>query len=107
VTRWAIWGLLLVLTNAAGTLSSRARNTPSYGYHGATAFVNHAVWFVVNVMFVGAAVDIGRDPGLAAAGIWAYYACCSTVGSIAAQWIGITFLERGRRRVGTYGDDCD
>lgn len=104
MTRWAVWGLLLALTNGASTLTSRARNTPSYGYHGAAAFFNHAIWGVTNVMFVGVAIDIGSGAtsGWAAAGALAFYAVCSTTGSIAVHWLSIRFFEKGNRRVGGY-----
>jgi hypothetical protein len=104
--RWLAWGVLLAVTNGCSTLTSRARNTPSYWYHGTAAFANHAVWFVVNVMFVGVAVDIGRGDmrAGAAAGAWAFYAATSTAGSILVHWLSIRFFEKGNRRVGAYGE---
>lgn len=102
--RWVAWGLLLALTNGCSTLTSRARNTPSYWYHGTAAFLNHAIWFVVNVMFVGVAIDIGKGDvaGWRAGAAWAFYAVCSTAGSILVHWISIRFLEKGNRKVGAY-----
>jgi hypothetical protein len=105
MTRWIVWGTLLALTNGFSTLVSRARNTPSYGYHGICALLNHATWFVVNVMFVGVAIDIGalkdwRQASLA----WLFYTACSTTGSMAVHFISLNYLEKGNRRVGAYGD---
>lgn len=102
--KWIAWGFLLALTNGASTLTSRARNTPSYWYHGLASFVNHSVWFLTNVMFVGVAVDIGRGSLTlgAAAAVWAFYASCSTAGSVAVHWLSITCFEKGNRRVGAY-----
>jgi hypothetical protein len=103
--RWVVWGVLLALTNGCSTLTSRARNTPSYWYHGVASFLNHTVWFVVNVMFVGVAIEIGEQgPNLEAVAVWAFYAACSTVGSVAVHWLSIRYLEKGNRRVGAYGD---
>lgn len=99
--RWIAWGVLLAVTNGCSTLTSRARNTPSYWYHGVASFVNHLVWFVVNVMFVGVAIDIGKGD-VAAAGPWLFYAVCSTAGSMAMHWISINYFEKGNRRVGAY-----
>lgn len=103
MTRWIIWGLLLAATNGCSTLTSRARNTPSYWYHGLAAMMNHAIWFVVNVMFVGIAIDIGAlHDHRAAAGAWLFYTVCSTTGSVAVHYVSINFFERGNRRVGSY-----
>jgi hypothetical protein len=102
--KWIAWGVLLAVTNGCSTLTSRARNTPSYWYHGLAALANHVVWFAVNVMFVGVAVDIGKGSlaGRAALGAWAFYAACSTAGSILVHWLSIRFFEKGNRRVGAY-----
>lgn len=102
--KWLAWGILLFTTNFFGTLTSRARNTPSYAYHGTVACLNHATWFMATVMFVGAAVNIEK------LGDWkqavltgAFYTACSTASSIAAHFGAIHFLERdGKRRVGSY-----
>lgn len=105
MTRWIIWGVLLAVTNGFSTLVSRARNTPSYSYHAVCAVLNHATWFVVNVMFVGVAIDVGAltDP-LAAFYAWAFYTFCATVGSVAVHYVSINYFERGNRRVGAYED---
>lgn len=101
--RWLLWGALLILTNGASTLTSRARNTPSYSYHGAAALFNHATWFCTNVMFVGVAIDIGHSKSWPEAiGALSFYVVCSTIGSIGVHWISINYFEKGNRRVGAY-----
>jgi len=103
--RWIVWGLLLAATNGASTLTSRARNTPSYGYHGIASLINHGIWFVTNVMFVGVAIDIGKSASWGtSAAVWLFYVTCSTAGSIGIHWISINYLETGKRRVGRYDD---
>lgn len=103
--KWILWGLLLALTNGASTLTSRARNTPSYTYHGLAACANHAIWFCANVMFVGVAIDIGAlSNWRLAAGAWLFYTVCSTIGSIGVHWVSINYFEKGNRRVGAYED---
>ena len=101
--KWVLWGLLLVLTNGASTLTSRARNTPSFGYHAIAACINHGVWMITNVMFIGVAIDIAKSPSLTY-GIQAFlfYTSCSTVGSVTVHWLSIKYLEKGNRRVGAY-----
>jgi len=101
--KWILWGLLLAATNGASTLTSRARNTPSYGYHGVAACVNHAIWFCTNVMFVGIAIDIGAlHDWHKAVGAFVFYTTCSTIGSVSIHWISINYFETGNRRVGAY-----
>ena len=103
--RWLIWGFLLVANNAAGTMTSRARNSASYGYHGFAAMLNHACWYLVNFIFVGVAVDIGRNyDWQQALLVWLFYTFCSSVGSITMHYISINYLEKGNRRVGVYDD---
>ena len=101
--KWILWGCLLALTNGASTLTSRARNTPSYGYHSVAACFNHAVWFCTNVMFVGIAIDVSRQPtGWMALTAFLFYTVCSTFGSVTVHYLSIRFFEKGNRRVGSY-----
>lgn len=103
MSRWVVWGVLLALTNGMSTLVSRARNTPSYPYHAVCALLNHAAWFIVNVMFVGVAVNIGAlTDRRAAVFAWVFYTVCSTVGSVVTHYVSIRFFEHGNRRVGAY-----
>lgn len=101
--KWILWGCMLALTNGFSTWVSRARNTPSYGYHGSVAALNHATWFITNVIFVGVAVGIQdfhdwRTAALA----WIFYVICSTCGSVSMHYISINYFETGNRRVGSY-----
>lgn len=106
MTRWIIWGLLLALTNGFSTLVSRARNTPSYSYHGICCIFNHGTWFIVNVMFVGVAIDIGAfSDWHQAAYAWGFYTACSTCGSMLVHYLSINYFEKGNRRVGAYGEN--
>lgn len=104
--RWLVWGALLMLTNGASTLTSRARNTPSYGYHAAAACFNHGTWFFTNILFVGVAIDISKSSGWREGALSAlFYVTCSTIGSIGMHWISIRYFEKGDRRVGSYHGD--
>jgi len=101
--RWLLWGALLALTIGASTLTSRARNTPSYGYHAAAAMFNHGTWFCTNVMFVKVAIDIGNQPTLREGMLaFGFYVVCSTIGSVFVHFISINYFEKGHRRVGAY-----
>lgn len=96
--RWLIWGIMLALTNGFSTLVSRARNTPSYGYHAVCATLNHGTWFVVNVLFVGVAVDIGATKDFElATHAFLFYTACSTFGSVVMHYLCVNYFEKGIR----------
>ncbi len=101
--RWAIWALTLAATNGSGTLASRARNTPSYGYHACAALLSPGTFFNSSLIGVDLMIEIitTRSPRLALAG-FLVYAGSSTFGSIAVHWAAITHLEKGDRKVGGY-----
>ena len=105
MTRWVTWGALLFAVNVAGTLTSRARNTPSLGYHAVCAMLNHACWFGQTVIFVGLTMDLRSGTPLEMTFAFLYYSFWSTVGSIVAHWLSLNFLEKGNRRVGGYGKE--
>lgn len=99
--RFLAWGILLILNNVFGTLTSRARNTPSYTYHGITACLNHGAWFLTNVIFIGVAIDItveGRSGLLRGLLVWLYYTTCATAGSISAHYLSMHHFEKGIRK---------
>lgn len=101
--RWAAWALLLAVTNGSGTLASRARNTPSYTYHGLAALFSHSCFFVAQVIGLDILVEVlqTRNWWLATRA-FAVYALASTVGSITMHWLAMNYLEKGSRRVGSY-----
>lgn len=101
--RWLVWAVVLAVTNGSGTLASRARNTPSYGYHAAAAMLSHGTFFVSSLIGVDLMIDIihTRSASLALTG-FLVYALASTAGSIGVHFLAINFFETGRRRVGAY-----
>jgi len=101
--RWLIWAITLMLTNGSGTLASRARNTPSYGYHAVAALFSHGCFFVAQLVGLDILVEVLRTHDVAlAAKAFACYALTSTTGSVLMQYFAIRFLEKGNRRVGGY-----
>ena len=99
MTQWLIWGTMLIAVNVAGTLTSRARNTSSYVYHGITSAVNHGCWFITQFLFVGIAVDMIKQPSWSGRLLtFLFYATCSTVGSITAHYCSHTYFEKLLRK---------
>lgn len=101
MTEWMVWGVMLVAVNVAGTLTSRARNTSSYGYHAVTSGVNHGCWFITQFLFVGIAVDMIKQPSWSGRfTAFLFYATCSTAGSITAHYLSHTYFEKWLRKPG-------
>lgn len=101
MTRWILWGLSLVLTQGFGTLTSRARNTPSYKFHGVCAGLNHCTWFIAQVFLVDAAVKHFGDWTEFLTAV-TFYTAVSTSASIGAHYLSINYFEKGNRRIGVY-----
>lgn len=104
--RWAIWAAVLAITQGSGTLASRARNTPSYTYHGCAALFSHSCFFIAQVIGIDVIVEVLRTRSISLAlTAFTVYAAASTSGSILAHWAAMTFFERDKtRQVGGYVD---
>jgi hypothetical protein len=100
---WFLWALSLVMTQFFGTLTSRARNTSSYAYHGVCAALNHGSWLVAQTFLVTVAVKNLHDPRQFVQAL-IFYTGVSTASSIFAHVVSINYFEKGKRRVGAYGD---
>jgi hypothetical protein len=95
----AYWFLLLIVQNAAFTLVSRARNSGSYSYHAVAAVFSNGVWFASQFLLIGMVAKPGM--GLAEASkLGAVYVTATVIGSVLMHWISVTYLERGKRKVG-------
>lgn len=97
---WLLWGLSMVLTQFFSTLTSRARNTSSYAYHGICAGLNHGTWLVAQTFLINSIVSTTSIRAFLVA--LAFYTSVSTAASIAAHYVSITYFERGKRRIGAY-----
>lgn len=102
MVRWIAWGLILAATNGMSTLVSRARNTPSTGYHAFCAGMNHATWFIAQVILVNVAISIKDFSDPAFFSSWLFYTAVSTVGSVVFHYVSMKYFEKGNRRVGAY-----
>lgn len=104
MTRWVVWSILLIATSGSGTLASRARNTPSYGYHAIAAMLSHGTFFAGQLIGIDIIVEVinTHSVSLALTG-FLVYAGASTFGSVLSHWVAMNFFEKGgNRRVGSY-----
>lgn len=101
--RWIIWSVLLLATSGTSTLASRARNTPSYGYHFLASMGSHGTFFLAQLIGIDLIVEIIQTQSwsLALTG-FLVYAGASTFGSVTSHWMAMRFFEKGNRRVGAY-----
>lgn len=94
---WILWAILLVVQNAAFTVVSRARNSPSIMYHGIASAFSNGVWFVSQCLLVvnvfGSLMKEGQKdwPVIIAAGLW--YTAWTMFGSLTSHWIVMKFVE--------------
>jgi hypothetical protein len=84
------WWILLVLQNAAFTWVSRARNSGSLLYHGFAA-----VLYLIGMV---ARHDM-EIPHLILLGT--VYISATVTGSVLMHWVSMTYLEKGKRKVGS------
>lgn len=98
---WVAWAVLLVLQNAAFTLVSRARNSGSYAFHAAAAVGSNGVWFASQFILIDKMVDLVRGGTLLQAlATAAFYTACTVAGAVGMHWVSVTYIERGKRKVG-------
>ena len=98
---YLVWGILLVLQNAAFTWVSRARNSGSLSYHAIAAVASNLVWFVAQFILIDKMVQIIRDGALTEAiGTGLFYVLCTVTGSVGMHYVSLRWLETGKRKVG-------
>lgn len=94
MTEWAIWGVLLILQNAAHTATSRARNSKGIRglwYNGIASIFSNGVWivsqaFILNMLLTATkAWQEHREWGQFTV-VVAFYITLTAFGSVAAQW---------------------
>ena len=98
---WLVWGVFLLLQNAAFTFVSRARNSGSYGLHGIASVCSNGVFIMGQFVSLGVMLDaITNGTAGERAFICVFYTVCTVTGSLAMHWISVTYIETGKRKVG-------
>lgn len=95
------WALFLLLQNASFTFVSRARNSGSYLLHAIAAVLSNGVFIAAQFISVGVIIDlIAHGSWLQKVAAGAFYTTFTVTGSVAMHWVGINFIEQGKRKVG-------
>jgi hypothetical protein len=101
ISKYAAWAVFLILQNASFTFVSRARNSGSYALHAVAAVASNGVWIASQFVSLGIIIDAIRNGSWPqAVGIGAFYTTFTVVGSVLMHYIGVTYIEKGKRKVG-------
>lgn len=97
----AAWAAFLLLQNASFTFVSRARNSGSYALHAIAAVASNGVWIASQFVSLGIIIEAIK------AGTWSdrlfvggFYTTFTVAGSVLMHWVGVNYIEKGKRRVG-------
>lgn len=90
---WAVWGILLVLQNAAHTASSRARNSTSLWYSSTVSVFSNGVWFASQFYIVNQLVLAKSDP-VRFSLVMAFYIGMTVAGSTLSHWYFMRWEKR-------------
>jgi hypothetical protein len=85
---WIGWSLVTVAFNAINSANSRAKNSRSLKFNGATTFLA-ALLYILSILGVGNLLIESRHAALAVAIV--AYASLSTVGSVVGQKLSMKF----------------
>ena len=99
-----LWGLLLIVQNAAFTMVSRARNSGSDLYHGIASVFSNGIWFAAFYITFDYLSQV-RESGSVMAGIFiaVVYIAATVTGSVTMGKFLRKFVEKGNVKVGAYG----
>lgn len=102
-TPWQLtaWAVFLVAQNASFTFVSRARNSGSYALHAVAALCSNGIWIAaqfVSLVLIVDTVKTGTWPQRVFVG--AFYTLFTVIGSVTMHWVGVNFIEKGKRKVG-------
>lgn len=97
-TEWIVWGVLLILQNAAHTATSRARNSKGakgLWYNGIASIFSNGVWFLSQFFIVNMLV-MAQKGELNLPLLTMYYIGLTAFGSVFMHW----FMMRWEKKRG-------
>lgn len=86
---WIIWGILLILQNAAHTATSRARNSKGakgLWYNGIASIFSNGVWFASQFYIVNMLINV-KDNHSKFALVLCFYIILTATGSVVSHWL--------------------
>lgn len=101
MNQYVAWAIFLVLQNASFTFVSRARNSGSYALHAIAAVTSNGIWIASQFISLGIILDAIKNGSWARAiAVGAFYTTFTVLGSVLMHWVGINYIEKGKRKVG-------
>lgn len=98
---YIVWALFLVLQNASFTFVSRARNSGSYMLHALAALCSNGVFIANQFISLGLLLNALHSGNHALQlFVGAFYTVFTVLGSVAMHWVGVNYIEKGKRKVG-------
>jgi hypothetical protein len=100
---WVGWAIILMAQNASTTWASRARNSSSVAYHSLASSFSNGVWFISFTLLTNSVLDAakGNAPWATWLFLFAFYTTFTVIGASLMHWISMTYLESGKRKVGS------
>lgn len=95
---WLIWGILLILQNAAHTATSRARNSKGakgLWYNGIASIFSNGVWFASQFYIVNMLITV-KDKPHQFISVLLFYITLTAFGSVFMHW----FMMRWEKKRG-------
>jgi hypothetical protein len=89
MSQWIIWGVLLILQNAAHTATSRARNSKGkigLWYNGVASIFSNGVWFASQFFIVNMLIAV-KDKPTQFTTVLVFYIALTAFGSVTMQWL--------------------
>lgn len=101
MSQYVLWALFLLVQNASFTFVSRARNSGSYALHAIAAVLSNGVWIASQFISIAIIIEVIRTGSLEKKiGVVLFYTFFTVLGSIGMHWVGINWIEKGKRKVG-------
>lgn len=98
---WFLWGILLLLQNAAFTWVSRARNSSNLKYHAMAAVASNGVWFASQFFVIDIMMQLKVKPTIGLAMFSAlFYVSLTVFSSVYMHKLLMRYIEHGNRKVG-------
>lgn len=90
---WLIWGVLLVLQNAAHTATSRSRNSKSLRYSAIASIFSNGIWFLSQFFIVNQLIAAKGHP-LRLTLVAFFYVTLTATGTVWSHWYLMRFEAR-------------
>ena len=98
---WLLWGLVLSGYDASTTFLSRACNSGSLRWHAIASMVSNLLYLCRYIFLLENGLEVIRTGNLSDVVLPVlFFLGCTVAGSVAAHYVSMRWIEKGRREVG-------